>query len=275
MTDSEVVVDAFLNPVLWTWDDAPSYVHDAVAGVFKGGEELLRPRSIDEIVAEMDAAGVTHGVLNWVHGTGPYERVSDLVRAHPDRFVFSAEVDPRQGMDAVRAVEELVHDHDARLVRIMPSLIGLPPTDAAYYPIFAKCVELGVPIGLNTGIPGPRLPADPQRPLYLDEVCRFFPELTVVMQHGADPWWGEAIRLLGKYPNLYLLTSAWVPKYLPDEFVHGMQRRFPGKVLFGTDYPMLSLDRCATEARALPLDGQARVDYLGGVARKLFWKEPQ
>ena len=74
-------------------------------------------------------------------------------------------------------------------------------------------VLLDLPISINTGIPGPPMPAEPQRPLYLDEVCLFYPELKIVMAHGADPWWGEAIRLLLKYPNLYMMTSAWAPKW--------------------------------------------------------------
>ena len=90
---------------------------------------------------------------------------------------------------------------------------------------------------VNPGIPGPPMPAEPQRPLYLDEVCLFYPELKIVMAHGADPWWGEAIRLLLKYPTLYMMTSAYAPKYLPA---------------FASDHPVLPFDRCLAEAAALP-----------------------
>jgi len=96
------------------------------------------------------------------------------------------------------------------------------------------------------------MPAEPQRPLYLDEVCLFYPELKIVMAHGADPWWGEAIRLLLKYPNLYLMTSANAPKYLPAELIQFMNTRGQHKVLFASDHPVLPFDRCLAEAAALP-----------------------
>src|SRR5204862_232136 len=84
--------------------------------------------------------------------------------------------------------------------------------------------------------------------LYLDEVCLFYPELKLVMAHGADPWWGEAIRLLLKYPNLYMMTSAYAPKYLPPELIHFMNTRGAHKVLFASDHPFLSFERCLAEA---------------------------
>jgi predicted TIM-barrel fold metal-dependent hydrolase len=87
------------------------------------------------------------------------------------------------------------------------------------------------------------MPAEPQRPLYLDEVCLFYPDLVIIMAHGADPWWGEAIRLLLKYPNLYMMTSAYAPKYLPPELIRFMDTRGSTKVMFATDYPFLPFDR--------------------------------
>ena len=126
-----------------------------------------------------------------------------------------------------------------RLIRIVPFLINKPPNDKVYYPVYAKCIELGVAVSVNTGIPGPPMPAEPQRPLYLDEVCLFFPELILIMAHGADPWWGEAIRLLLKYPNLYMMTSAYLPKYLPAELIQFMNTRGSDKILFATDFPFL------------------------------------
>ena len=91
-----------------------------------------------------------------------------------------------------------------------------------------------------------------------------------MMAHGADPWWGEAIRLLLKYPNLYMMTSAYAPKYLPQELLHFMNTRGPTKVMFATDYPFLPFDRCVREARALPLSDVVRRNYLGGNARRVF-----
>jgi predicted TIM-barrel fold metal-dependent hydrolase len=173
-------------------------------------------------------------------------------------------------METVRQVERAVRDHGAILVRIVPFIVGLPPSDRAYYPVFAKCIELGVPVGINTGIPAPRMPAAPQQPLHLDEVVRFFPELTVIMQHGADPWWGEAIRLLLKYPNLYMMTSAWAPKHLPAELVHFLNTRGRGKVMWASDYPALPMERCVREAQELDLRPGVLEEYFAGTAEKVW-----
>lgn len=265
---SPTIVDAFATPVFWSREEAPSYVVEAVEGVFGPSADVFRPRSPAELVAEMDEAGVGRAILNAVEGT--VEEVAGFVEAYPERFLLGAEVDPTHGMRSVRLVESLVAEHGVCLVRMIPFRIGLPPNDRAYYPIYAKCIELGVAVSVTTGMPGPPLPAEPQRPLHLDDVCRDWPELVMLMAHGADPWWPEAIRLLGKYKNLYLITSDWSPKRLPEELVRFMDRRGRGKILFGSGYPVLSMARCAGEAVALPLAPEALSAYLGGAAGEIF-----
>ena len=79
------------------------------------------------------------------------------------------------------------------------------------------------PLCLNAGLPGPPIPGEAQNPIHLDRVCVRFPELKLCMMHGADPWWDVAIRLMIKYPNLHLMTSAWAPKYLPESLLHYMR----------------------------------------------------
>ncbi len=120
------------------------------------------------------------------------------------------------------------------------------------------------------GFPGPRTPADPQRPVHLDNVCRTFPDLTVVMTHLGWPWHLEVIALLLKYERCFLMTSAWAPRHYPDELVHHMATRGVGKVMFATDYPLLSFDRCATEARSLPLGDEAAAAFLHRTAEEVF-----
>lgn len=261
-------IDAFVNPVVWEPEDAPAYVQDALREVFHTDLKAARPRTPDELVAEMDRVGVSHAVVNAVGDL--WDEAYAFVEAFPDRFAFSVELDPRLGMEAVRAVERAVHDYGAVLIRMVPFVSGLPPSDRAYYPVFAKCIELGIPVGINTGIPGPRMPAEPQRPLHLDEVARFFPELTIIMQHGADPWWDEAIRLLLKYPRMYMMTSAWAPKHLPESLRRFLAKRGKGKVMFASDFPALSIARCAEEARMLDVPSEALEAYLAGTARAIW-----
>ena len=133
-----------------------------------------------------------------------------------------------------------------------------PPSDAVYYPLYTKCCELDLPLCVNTGIPGPPLPAEVQNPIHLDRVCIRFPELKLCMIHGADPWWDTAIRLMLKYRNLRLMTSAWSPKCLPESLLHYMRTRGKDRIIFASDYPVLSMERTLGEAAELDLPDEVR-----------------
>jgi predicted TIM-barrel fold metal-dependent hydrolase len=265
------VIDCWVNP--FTPDVAagqrPEFLVRVATDYFHRAEEVFRGTPLDEMVALMEQQQIRHALLT-IDAANPAPMAEAAAR-YGDRFKLSAVIDPTGGMDAVRTVERLVREHDVRLIRIVPFLINRPPNDKAYYPVYAKCVELGVAVSVNTGIPGPPMPAEPQRPLYLDEVCLFFPELTLIMAHGADPWWGEAIRLLLKYPNLYMMTSAYLPKYLPAELIQFMNTRGGGKVLFATDFPFLPFVRAVESARALPFRPGVLEKYLAENARQLFF----
>ncbi len=262
------VVDCWVNPSL-AGVGQPAFLVDVTERYFRRErEEVFRERPAAELVAAMDAAGVEHAILT-IDGHQP-EPYQAILETYPGRFIASVVVDPMQGIEAVRLIDRVVRTHDVRLVRLVPFLFNRPPNDKVCYPVYAKCIELGVPVSVTTGIPGPPMPAEPQRPLYLDEVCLFYPDLVILMAHGADPWWGEAIRLLLKYPNLYMMTSAYAPKYLPQELLHFMNTRGPTKVMFATDHPFLAFDRCVTEAQALPLSDVARRNYLRDNALRVF-----
>ena len=110
-----------------------------------------------------------------------------------------------------------------------------------------------MPVLIVSGRPSPPAPAACQDPLHLDRVCLDFPELVLVMAHGADPWWSVAIRLMIKYRNLYLKTSAYAPRYFPPELLHFMNTRGQDKVIFASDHPALSMERAVSEALALEL----------------------
>ena len=108
--------------------------------------------------------------------------------------------------------------------------------------------------------------------MFLDEVCLFFPELKLVMAHGADPWWAVAIRLMIKYPNLYLMTSAYAPRYFPPELIHYMNTRGQHKIIFATDHPVLSVERCLAEAQGLDLREGVLDKFLYQNAANLFFE---
>jgi predicted TIM-barrel fold metal-dependent hydrolase len=171
----------------------------------------------------------------------------DAVRAladHPDRFFGSVEIDPRDGMDSVRFLVEMHETHGVKAATTFPAGYQVPINDKRYYPVYAKCVELDIPIFVCAGVPGPRVPMAPQKVELIDEVCWFFPELTFVMRHGAEPWTDLAVKLMLKWPNLYYSTSAFAPRHYPTAIVNYANTRGADKVIYAGYFPAgLTYDR--------------------------------
>jgi predicted TIM-barrel fold metal-dependent hydrolase len=262
-------IDTFVNVNMGSVERPPWLVRVA-EDYFNRADAIFKDISIPELLESMDRAGVEKCVLS-TEAERPSAHVLAFPRAHPDRFVLSVSMDPRNGMPSIRALERLVRDEPVVLARITPFMINLPPDDRVYYPVYAKCIELDLPIAINTGIPGPPMPGKCQDPMYLDEVCVFFPELKLVMAHGADPWWAVAIRLMIKYRNLYLQTSAYAPRYFPPELIHFMNTRGQDKIMFASDHPVLSFERCVKEAEALDLREGVLDKFLYANAERLFF----
>ena len=221
------------------------------------------------LVAEMDRFNVRWALLNV--GTNPVAR--DALARHPDRFVGGCSVDPNSGMDGVRHLERAYHEYGARSAQVFPA--GLTPqvpiNDKKMYPLYAKCVELGIPMVLYVGVPGPRILMSSQEVAQLDEVCWFFPELTFVMRHGAEPWADLAVKLMLKWPNLYYSTSAFAPKYYPADVVHFANTRGADKVMYAGYYPMgLELDRIWSEMPDVPFRDHVWPKFLHENAARVF-----
>ena len=241
---------------------------------FKGGDAFFKSPELSELLDDMDANGVERAIL--LTGVGATEsRALDFVDARPDRFTLGVGgFNLLKPMPTVRALESFVRDHPVAYASVGPSFWGdgmYPPTDAVYFPLYTKCCELDLALCMNTGIPGPPLPAEPQNPIHLDRVCYRFPELKLCMIHGADPWWDTAIRLMLKYRNLRLMTSAWSPKRLPASLLHYMSTRGKDRILFASDYPVLSFERCLGEVASLDLDDDVRHAWLSGNADAFFF----
>jgi predicted TIM-barrel fold metal-dependent hydrolase len=249
----------------------PDYLAEVARSYFKQGEDFFRDYSVEEILATMDALGIEKAILS-TEAQRPQEHVLSFVSARPDRFFLGAHLDPRNGMNETRALERF-HREQPNLVlaRITPFYLDVPPNDAIYYPVYAKCIELGLPITINTGIPGPPAPGECQHPMHLDKVCLHFPELQLVMAHGADPWWNEACRLMLKYQNLSMMTSAYLPKYFPPELIHFMNTRGSGKVMFASDHPAIQMERCLKEAQQLDLREGVLEKFLYENAQRVFF----
>jgi predicted TIM-barrel fold metal-dependent hydrolase len=260
-------IDLFVNPNMAAFANDP-LVRDVNDTLFRA-ENLFADLSARDLIAAMDDAGVAHAVVS-VEAEDPKDWILDFSRSHPERFSLGAWVNIDHGMDAVWAMRDLAQREKVVMARVMPSRHDKPPTHASYYPLFAKCAEMNLPVSVLTGIPGPRLDAASQDPIHLDRVCRDFPMLTIVMTHGADPWWDTAIRLMMKYPNLYLMTSAWLPKYLPASLISYMNTRGREKIMWASDHPVLDMKRALGAVPALDLRDGVKERYLHDNARTVF-----
>jgi uncharacterized protein len=241
---------------------------------FKAGDSFFSSPELPELIDAMDAQGVERAVLmSSVRATE--SRALRFVEARPDRFALAAGgFNLLKPMPTVRALESFARTHPVAYAIVGPSFWGdgmYPPTDAVYFPLYTKCCELDLPLCMNTGIPGPPLPAEPQHPIHLDRVCYRFPELKLCMIHGADPWWDTAIRLMIKYRNLRLMTSAWSPKRLPPSLLHYMSTRGKDRILFASDYPVLSFERCLGEVANLDLADDVKQRWLYDNANAFFF----
>lgn len=220
-------------------------------------------------VAQMDKHNVEKALVGWNENDTSY-RAKEL---YPDRFFFDLPINPNNGTEEVRRIKRIHAEVGLSAVSCFPS--GTLPQVAInhkyMWPIYSACEELGLPILLNVGIPGPRIPMETQKVEHLDEVCWFFPELKVVMRHGAEPWEALAVKLMLKWPNLYYSTSAFAPKHYPKAIIDYANTRGADKVIYAGYFPMgLSLDRIMSDMRHVPFKDEVWPKFLRENAMKVF-----
>jgi predicted TIM-barrel fold metal-dependent hydrolase len=224
---------------------------------------------IEVALGEMDRCGVAIGMIGSPYG----ELAQRAVKEHPDRFVTSLSIDPNDITGAVRQIRQAKDEYDIKCVTSFPAGCNpqVPVSDRRYYPIFQTCVDLDIPIVLNAGIPGPRLPAACQDVMHFDEVCYDFPELTIVMRHGAEPWQELAVKLMLKWPGLYYMPSAFAPKHYPKEIIDYANSRGADKIMYAGYYPMgLSLRRIFEELPNVPFKDEVWPKFLRDNAMRVF-----
>jgi predicted TIM-barrel fold metal-dependent hydrolase len=245
--------------------------------------ELRQGVSIDDYLRRMDAAGIEHSLLIAVRAGDlrmkgsfevTYERVAEVCRAHPTRFSGLAGVDPFRGMQGLRDLEHAVRDHGFVGAHLYPHWFEMAPDHARYYPYYAKCCELDVPIMMQVGHNliyqrDRRLPSV-GRPLTLDAVAIDFPELKLIGIHIGVPWTDEMISMAWKHPNVYIGGDAYAPRHWPESFVKYIDSYGQDKVLFGTDWPVIEPQRAIQEIGALGLRPGPQAKLLRGNALKVF-----
>lgn len=229
---------------------------------------------LETTLAAMDAAGVDVALVNaWCGDQGwllSNDHVGEVVERAPERFFGVGSVDLRDPMGAVREVRRC-KERGFRAIRVLPWLWGLPPNDRRYYPVYVACVETGLPFCTQIGHAGPMRSSEPGRPIpYLEDVLIEFPDLVVVGGHVGMPWIHEVLTLAHKFPNFHIDTSAYKLSRLPPELVAFMRGRGRKRVMFGSNFPMITPGACLEGLDALGLDEESRELFLSGNATSVF-----
>jgi uncharacterized protein len=224
------------------------------------------------VLQQMDRFGIEKAMI----GVGE-DSAQLALKTFPDRFVASgALVDPNDVMGSVNAIRREYEQFGIRATSVFPAgtFPQVPIDDPKMYPIYASCVELGIPIFVCAGVPGPRVPFSPQEVSRIDIVMFDFPDLVFVTRHGCEPWEDLAVKLMLKWPNLYYSTSAFAPKYYPKAIIDYANSRGADKILYAGYFPMgLSLERIFSELPKVPLKDEVWPKFLYGNAARILGLE--
>jgi len=241
-----------------------------------------------DYLRKMDRAGISRSLLIAVRAGDlnvagsfevPYERVAKVCARYPQRFSGLAGVDPFRGMQGLRDLEYAVRNLGFVGAHLYPHWFGLAPDNAKFYPYYAKCCELDIPIMMQIGhnlvySQKRRLPSV-GRPITLDQVAIDFPELKLIGIHIGVPWTDEAISMAWKHENIYLAGDAYAPKHWPAPFVHYANTYGSHKVLFGTDWPVIDPERAVSEIAALGMRPDAHRRMMRDNALAVFTRLPE
>jgi len=224
------------------------------------------------VLQQMDRFGIEKAMI------GVSEDSAELaLKTYPDRFIPSGTIsDPNDVMGSVNAIRREHEHYGIRATSVFPAgtFPQVPIDDPKMYPIYATCVELGIPIFVCAGVPGPRVPFTPQEVSRIDIVMFDFPDLVFVTRHGCEPWEDLAVKLMLKWPNLYYSTSAFAPKYYPKAIIDYANSRGADKVLYAGYFPMgLSLERIFSELPNVGLKDEVWPKFLYGNAARILGLE--
>ncbi|HKA04260.1 MAG TPA: amidohydrolase family protein, partial [Acidimicrobiales bacterium] len=212
----------FQFPVEYLFKDAPKELYGA-------------DDPVSVVLHEMDRFGVERAMIGC---NGDVAR--HALTTHPDRFIPSMTVDPNRGMEDIRKMVENYETFGIKAVTAFPAgcVPQVPINDRRFYPIYAKCCELDIPIFVCAGVPGPRIKMACQHVELIDDVMFDFPALTFVTRHGCEPWTALAVKLMLKWPGLHYSTSAFAPKHYPRDIIDYANTRGADKIIYAGYFPM-------------------------------------
>jgi uncharacterized protein len=280
---SKGAIDAVVN--IWTEEALKGRPdrNDFYTGKVKVDRGTFEGVSLEDMIRRMDEAGIERSMLIAAKvGPAdhracyhvPYSLVADAVQKYPDRFLGLAGVDPTEGMRGVRELEKAVREYGFIGAHLYPHWFELAPDHARYYPFYAKCVELDVPIQLQVGQSLVYDKSFPRRsvgrPITLDSVACDFPELKLIGIHIGIPWTDEMIAMAWKHQNVFIGSDAHAPRYWPQSFIHYINTYGQDKVIFGTDFPVLGFQETMRQIDELDLRPVPKQKFLRENAIRIY-----
>ena len=192
--------------------------------------------------------------------------ISAQAAEHADVLIPFASLDPARGEESVREARTLLEDHVVKGFKIHPNLQSYFPNDRVAYPLYEQIQELGVPAlfhtgqsGIGAGMPGSGgIRLKYSNPLALDDVAVDFPDLKIIMAHPSFPWQDEALSVCLHKPNVYIDLSGWSPKYFPPNLVQYANTLLKHKMLFGSDYPLITPERWLSDFEKIGIRDEVR-----------------
>lgn len=244
---------------------------------------LLEKMKVNEegLIKLMDKSDVFLSVLQAEYEFGDYHKFNDsvaqIVQKYPKRFVGYCSVDPRDGMNAVREINRCVKDLNMKGLNLQPWVQDLLPTHRKFYPLYAKCVELNIPVTIHMGINfALNRSMRVGRPITIDEIAQDFPELKIVINHGGWPWVNESVAVAWRNPNVYIEFGAVAPKYIGKRgtgwetlLTYG-NSLLQDRILFATDWPVMQFHRAIKEFNELPFKEEVKEKILFKNAESLL-----
>ncbi|MCP4723370.1 MAG: amidohydrolase [Desulfobacteraceae bacterium] len=270
-------IEGFANPT------GPFAKYNEMYSASQEALEILKSDPFGILIHLMDEAGVDLAVLpaedaqTTMGMVTPNQTVAQFVKKAPDRFIGMAGIDPHKGMKALDELVYAVKDLGMKALCLEPWLHKIHSNDKLYYPIYAKCVELNIPVWIHSSLNFvPQLKMDFGRPVYLDEVAGHFPELKIVAGHGGWPWVNELMAVLWRHDNVFMDISAIHPSYMTkpgsgwESLLCYGNSLLQDRVLFGTAWPARQFKDSVDGVMALPLKEEVKKKWLGGNAKKLL-----
>ena len=227
------------------WREAANrYFKDVAKPTVDDLVDYYRERKLAAVVFTVDAETVTG------RASVPNEEIARVAAEHSDVLIPFASVDPHRP-DAVERAKRLIAEHDVKGFKFHPNVQAFFPNEQEFYPLYEAIAEAGLPAlfhsghsGIGTGLPGGGgLRLKYSNPMCLDDVAADFPELNIVIAHPSFPWQEEAISICLHKRNVWIDLSGWSPKYFPPVLVQYANTQLRERVLFGSDYPMITPDR--------------------------------